>query len=396
MACRKCGYNAGPRIEMDEFYGCPRVNGILFPQPINYMPLAPPLHDEVAFQHQELDLPSANIGLPSANSLPIGHHMGLPSANICLYNALNEPILAGFQDDTMAKRGSRRGRRGGRGGGRGDDPLNDEGYRQRNLRDVENDDVRREIRVLRRRLAQFDVPGDGDSESVPTEEEEDVDNPFTMMGGEREIRHRATDPLRNFGVRLDIPDFSGKALPDEFIDWFNTIERVFDIQSLSEKNKVNDGPNIFSELADLNKTRKKRRLISSQVTQRKAFSLKLHRCEEDNDFILVMHEVATGISTFFILLHCEKSGKIKMEAKEIFIGHRVVSLSSPITEEIYPHMPNKCNLTMLERLDGPWTVEIRERAGNAKTEKFYYHEKVNKTFRSLNDVATFIVYSVIY
>nr|GEZ69401.1 reverse transcriptase domain-containing protein [Tanacetum cinerariifolium] len=46
----------------------------------------------------------------------------------------------------------------------------------------------------------------------------DEENPF----GARRQNLRGTnrdDPLRNFGMKIEIPEFGGKAHPDEFIDW---------------------------------------------------------------------------------------------------------------------------------------------------------------------------------
>ncbi|KAL4589286.1 hypothetical protein LXL04_002192 [Taraxacum kok-saghyz] len=41
------------------------------------------------------------------------------------------------------------------------------------------------------------------------------------------------DPLRSFGVRIDIPDFEG-----DFIDWLSTVERIFDQRDIPEHLKV--------------------------------------------------------------------------------------------------------------------------------------------------------------
>jgi hypothetical protein len=37
---------------------------------------------------------------------------------------------------------------------------------------------------------------------------------------------------------VDIPKFEGRMQPDEFIDWFNTIERIFDYKDVPDHNKV--------------------------------------------------------------------------------------------------------------------------------------------------------------
>ena len=50
--------------------------------------------------------------------------------------------------------------------------------------------------------------------------------------------HHEIDPLRNMGVKIDIPEFDGKTHPDYFIDWLNTVERVFDLKDIPDNYKV--------------------------------------------------------------------------------------------------------------------------------------------------------------
>jgi hypothetical protein len=37
---------------------------------------------------------------------------------------------------------------------------------------------------------------------------------------------------------VDIPKFEGRMQPNEFIDWLNTIERIFDYKDVLEHHKV--------------------------------------------------------------------------------------------------------------------------------------------------------------
>ncbi|KAC9106147.1 hypothetical protein E3N88_46346 [Mikania micrantha] len=39
-------------------------------------------------------------------------------------------------------------------------------------------------------------------------------------------------------IKVDIPKYDGRLDPDEFIEWLNTVERVFDYKQISEENKV--------------------------------------------------------------------------------------------------------------------------------------------------------------
>ncbi|KAL3651419.1 hypothetical protein CASFOL_004421 [Castilleja foliolosa] len=107
----------------------------------------------------------------------------------------------------MAERG--RGCCGDRGGGRREDPLDDQGLHQRDLRDVKNDDLRRGVRALRRRIARLEASRDGDFNSIVHCEDDDInDNPSVRAGGERRFPHRVADPWPDFRVRLEIPEFN--------------------------------------------------------------------------------------------------------------------------------------------------------------------------------------------
>ncbi|KAD3336751.1 hypothetical protein E3N88_32270 [Mikania micrantha] len=64
----------------------------------------------------------------------------------------------------------------------------------------------------------------------------DQDNPFAR----REPRPPGPrdDPLRSLGFKIDIPEFDGKAEPDMFIDWLQTVERFFDLREVPDAFKV--------------------------------------------------------------------------------------------------------------------------------------------------------------
>ncbi|KAL2230645.1 UNVERIFIED_CONTAM: hypothetical protein Sindi_1658900, partial [Sesamum indicum] len=75
---------------------------------------------------------------------------------------------------------------------------------------------------------------------------------------------------------------------------------------------------------------------------------------------------ATGKASYYVLLPYESLNRKKMEAKEIQLGQRAVF---PVLEEVYPEMESKYSLSMTERLEGRWTIEVRKRTGTTKTEK---------------------------
>ncbi|XP_042437074.1 uncharacterized protein LOC122023042 [Zingiber officinale] len=118
--------------------------------------------------------------------------------------------------------------------------------RQRNLRDIELEDLRRQVQQLEQRLArgkhrEYDVDGH-DSDGGSTNNDVDF-NPFH----DDDSRDRASrgpqfrrDNVRNksFDFKVDIPDFEGRNNPNEFIDWLNSVERVFEFKDVQEDSKV--------------------------------------------------------------------------------------------------------------------------------------------------------------
>ncbi|GKE60830.1 hypothetical protein Tco_1511197 [Tanacetum coccineum] len=40
------------------------------------------------------------------------------------------------------------------------------------------------------------------------------------------------NPIRSLGLKIEIPEFTGKVYPDDFIDWLSTVERVFDVRDI--------------------------------------------------------------------------------------------------------------------------------------------------------------------
>ncbi|PWA39125.1 reverse transcriptase domain-containing protein [Artemisia annua] len=107
---------------------------------------------------------------------------------------------------------------------------------QRDPRDVKIERLQQRIRDLE---IQQEMPNE-ETESEPrgwdVGDDEDQ-NPFgnfrqNFRGPNRE------DPLRNLGMKIEIPEFEGKAHPDDFIDWLSTIERIFDLRDVPDQLKV--------------------------------------------------------------------------------------------------------------------------------------------------------------
>ncbi|KAM0976371.1 hypothetical protein FF1_019350 [Malus domestica] len=78
----------------------------------------------------------------------------------------------------------------------------------------------------------------------PTSDEDD--NPLHFCapdeesGEEGRSRHggQFNDRFNDINMKVDIPEFEGRIGPDEFIDWLNTVERVFDYKEVPHHWKV--------------------------------------------------------------------------------------------------------------------------------------------------------------
>ncbi|KAL3501893.1 hypothetical protein ACH5RR_036342 [Cinchona calisaya] len=113
---------------------------------------------------------------------------------------------------------------------------------QRDLRDIELDELRRQVQQLQKRLERGKALEhevyDHVSEHNLSKDGEDV-NPFhrtSISSADSPPRHYRKD--RDFGCKIEIPDFEGKHDVDEFIDWLNTIERFFELKDVPDNQKM--------------------------------------------------------------------------------------------------------------------------------------------------------------
>ena len=79
------------------------------------------------------------------------------------------------------------------------------------------------------------------SESSETEEASNPeDNPFDSPSdssrGARRRTRRFQEAHHDF--KIDISEFEGKLDPDEFLDWLQPVERVFDFKDIPDEKKV--------------------------------------------------------------------------------------------------------------------------------------------------------------
>ncbi|GKA01342.1 reverse transcriptase domain-containing protein [Tanacetum coccineum] len=54
---------------------------------------------------------------------------------------------------------------------------------------------------------------------------------------DRDDRYR-DGPIRSLRLKNEIPEFTSKVHPDDFIDWLSTVERVFEVRDIPDKLKV--------------------------------------------------------------------------------------------------------------------------------------------------------------
>ncbi|GJX98028.1 hypothetical protein Tco_0355047 [Tanacetum coccineum] len=59
------------------------------------------------------------------------------------------------------------------------------------------------------------------------------------------------DPIHSLGLKIEIPEFTGKVHPDVFIDWLSTVKRVFDVPDILDKMKNMTVEEVISEFDKL-------------------------------------------------------------------------------------------------------------------------------------------------
>lgn len=92
------------------------------------------------------------------------------------------------------------------------------------------------IRQKRRNL----VSSSSSSLGSAQEEDNGRNNPHLVSSSEEEPprrRERRPQPSLN-DFKVDIPDFEGKLDPDEFFEWMQIVERIFDFEDIPEERKV--------------------------------------------------------------------------------------------------------------------------------------------------------------
>ncbi|KAL9438185.1 hypothetical protein AB3S75_023951 [Citrus x aurantiifolia] len=120
--------------------------------------------------------------------------------------------------------------------------------RERDLGDIERDDLRRQVEHLQQRLQHLEgtreVAPNGSSEEEgsindgvdynPFHQEQSSNSEFSS----RSRIHSRRNSYQPFDFKVEIPEFEGRMQPEEFVDWLNTVERIFEYRDVPEDRKV--------------------------------------------------------------------------------------------------------------------------------------------------------------
>jgi len=99
------------------------------------------------------------------------------------------------------------------------------------LRDIQMEEMRRQIQQLQETV---------NAQQAQLEAQymqSDVDESSSELSSLRSCRPQRQS-FRDNDVKVDIPDFEGKLHPDEFVDWLQTVERVFEYKEIHKEKKV--------------------------------------------------------------------------------------------------------------------------------------------------------------
>nr|GEX20883.1 hypothetical protein [Tanacetum cinerariifolium] len=123
------------------------------------------------------------------------------------------------------------------------------GYDERDPRDAEIECLRQQVRKLE--TNSYDRYNMATNSVVNEHEDTDdaYENLFTCphhrqhhtphRQNRQHPRHpqQPVDPLHSLGLRTEIPEFEGKLQPDDFLDWLQTVERIFDLRDILDRLK---------------------------------------------------------------------------------------------------------------------------------------------------------------
>jgi len=102
------------------------------------------------------------------------------------------------------------------------------------LRRQHGDSLRQKRRELRSSSSSR-PPG---SVRVEEEEEPHFEGSPSEEDSPRHPRRERRQESNSNNFKIDIPEFEGKPDPDDFVEWLQTIERIFEFKEISEDKKV--------------------------------------------------------------------------------------------------------------------------------------------------------------
>nr|GEU52956.1 hypothetical protein [Tanacetum cinerariifolium] len=165
------------------------------------------------------------------------------------------------------------------------------------------------------------------------------------------------DHIRSLGLKIEIPEFTCKVHPDDFIDWSSTVERVFNVRDIPDKLKVKLVAIKLRQHASLwwEHVNKRRRIKGKSKVETWAKTKKLmkakflqenHRQEAFLDYQnLTMEEVINELDT--LRMRCD----VVEEEKQVvarFLGVLKPEILILVPLVVSPHLPEPLPLQHLK------------------------------------------------
>ena len=93
----------------------------------------------------------------------------------------------------------------------------------------------RQVAVLTEVVQRMQPPHETTDESDDSHSH--FENPFGALPRGRLYAER-NEPRLDYNFKVEIPEFQGSLKPEDFVDWLNTVERVFDYYEVMDEKKV--------------------------------------------------------------------------------------------------------------------------------------------------------------
>ncbi|VVA41673.1 Hypothetical predicted protein, partial [Prunus dulcis] len=108
------------------------------------------------------------------------------------------------------------------------------GQQGRDPCDIENEELRRQVHQLTRQLCRFETQNHHDDDLSLGDDKNPFRAPHEDPGEEAVYEHaiQFNNTFNDINMKVDIMEFEGSIKPDEFINWLNTVERVFDYKEV--------------------------------------------------------------------------------------------------------------------------------------------------------------------